>query len=239
MSNLGVRKIVLFILLVIPGFTGITLFATPVAVDSAHVLVRRPNSQFVESYKLQEDFNYTPPPVKTNFLQQLIDYLRKRFKNWDDFVAKMPFVLKVMLWGAILFCLYIVITKTKLYQIFYSDKSTTVPEYHFTSGEHLSIDYDTEISSRVEQQQYRMAVRLLFLKVIHVLRNKELIQYSKDKTNFDYYHDLSNNELKSSFFSITQIFNHVWYGDVEIEKEQYLRFEKSFQTFYNAIDVQE
>jgi hypothetical protein len=240
MSNLWVRKILLILLLVIPGFSGITFFAhAQVAADTTHVVVRQPGSQFVEGYKLQKEFTYAPPPVKTNFLEQLFDYLRNKYKSFNDFVAKMPLFLKILFWCSVLFCLYIIITKTKLYRIFYSDKPTVAPEYNFAPSDDQPVDFDAEINKQVELQQYRLAVRLLFLKVIYVLRNKELIRYSKDKTNFDYYRDLANNELKSGFLSVAQIFNHVWYGDVEIGQEQYLQFEKSFQTFYRAIDVQE
>lgn len=240
MSNLWVQKIVLFLLLVIPVFSGITLFAqAQVAADTLQLQVRQPSSQFVETYKVQKDFTYSPPPVKTNFFQQLIQYLRSKYKSIDDFVSKMPLFLKILVWCSALFCLYIIITKTKLYRIFYSDRAAVAPEYHISGGENQVVDFDAEINQQVEQQRYRQAVRLLFLKVIYILRNKELIHYSKDKTNFDYYRDLSNDELKSGFLLVAQIFNHVWYGDVEIGQEQYLQFEKSFQTFYSAIDAQD
>ena len=91
----------------------------------------------------------------------------------------------------------------------------------------------------MELRQYRLAIRLLYLKVINQLRIKEIIHYSKEKTNIDYLRDLTNEDLKSRFYAITTIYNHVWYGDIEIDEDQYERFEKSFQSFYTTVDVNE
>jgi hypothetical protein len=153
--------------------------------------------------------------------------------------SALPLIFKVLLWGIVLFFLFIIITQTRLYKIFYSDKEIETPDFKLSTSDNQIIDYDGAIRLQVEQKQYRVAVRLLYHKGINILQGKELIHYSKDKTNFDYLRDLTNNDLKSRFFTLTLIFNNVWYGDVEIAEDQYLRFEKSFQSFYAAIDVQE
>jgi hypothetical protein len=240
MNSSFVQKIILFMIVVIPVFSGITLRASDsLLVEVQTVDIRQPNEKFIESYRSQKAFSYTPPPVKTNFLQQLLDYLRRRFHSVDAFLGNMPFFFKLMLWGFLLFSLFIVVTKTGLYHVFYSDKEVNMPHYHLGFIENQIHDYDAEIQAQVVRQQYRMAVRLHYLKLIDKLRSKEYIRFSKDKTNFDYYNDLSSDYFKSKFYTVTQIFNHVWYGDMEIAEEQFLKFQQSFQSFYQAIDVEE
>jgi len=156
-----------------------------------------------------------------------------------DIAEAMPLIYKILMGGMILFFLFVVITKTRLYKIFYSDKEIESPMFKFSDTVDQSIDFDEAIRLQIEQRQYRLSIRLLYLKVINQLRIKEMIHYSKEKTNIDYLRDLTNEDLKSRFYAITTIYNHVWYGDIEIDEDQYVRFEKSFQSFYTTVDVKE
>jgi hypothetical protein len=239
MSNRFVRHILFLILFVIPGFSGITLFASNIsAADTSHVVVRQPDPKFADSYRSQKEFIYTRPPLETNFLKQLWEYLLKQFRILMNITDAMPLIYKILMGGLVIFSLFIAITKTRLYRIFYSDKEIESPGYEFANTVDSSIDFDEAIRSQMAQQQYRLAIRLLYLKVISQLRLKEYIHFSKEKTNVDYLRDLTGEDLRTRFYAITTIYNHVWYGDIEITEDQFIRFEKSFQSFYTAIDVQ-
>jgi len=237
MNSRFIRYIFLLIL-VIPGFSGITLFASDIsAVDSSHVVVRQPDPKLIDSYRTQKEFIYTQSPVDTSFLRQLCEYIKKRFKFLWNFSEAMPLIYKIFLGGLVVFLLFLAITKTHLYKVFYSDKEIESPGYEFANTVDPSFDFDEAIRIQMSQQQYRVAIRLLYLKVINQLRVKEYIHFSKEKTNVDYLRDLTNEDFKAQFYAITTIYNHIWYGDVEIAEDQFLRFEKSFQSFYTAIDV--
>lgn len=238
MSKRFISQLFLFIIMVIPGFTGITLFASNFsAVDSSQVVVRQPAPGFVDTYRSQKEFNYSLPPLETNFLKQLWAYLLERFRILLDLSEAMPLIFKILLWGCVIFTLFIAITKTRIYKLFYSDKEIDSPDFEFSNSVDQSIDFDEAIRLQRTQQQYRQAIRLLYLKVINLLRIKEYIHFSKEKTNVDYLYDLTDEDLKLRFITITSIYNHVWYGDVEIAEDQYMRFEKSFQSFYTTMDV--
>jgi len=240
MHSRFIRQLFCFILFVIPGFPGITLFASDFSVaDTSRVVVRQPDSKFTDTYRSQKEFDYALPPLETNLLSRLWQYIIKRFGILFDSTASMPWMFKILLGGCIVFTLYIVITQTHIYKLFYSDKEIETPGYEFSNTDDPSIDFDEAIREQLAQQEYRLAVRFLYLKVINQLRIKEYIHFSKEKTNVDYLSDLTNDDLKLQFTTITSIYNHVWYGDVEIAEDQFLRFEKSFQSFYTAIDVKE
>jgi len=228
-------------LLVIPNFFGITLIAAEFsAVDSSHIVVRQPDAKFADSYRSQKEFTYLQkPPLETNFLKGLIDYIKRILGKWARYSDIIPLVFKLMLWIMAILFLFVVITKTKLYKLFYTDKEIENPDFAFSNPDDHAIDFDEAIRIQIGQQQYREAIRLLYIKLINLLRVKDYINYSKEKTNDDYLCDLTNDDLKSNFHRITSIYNYVWYGDVEIAKDQFLRYEKSFQSFYSAINDQE
>ena len=151
----------------------------------------------------------------------------------------MPLILKLLAAIFVLFFLFLVIFKTRIYTVFYSDKAIHSPDFELTVADETTIDFDEAIRKQIDQKQFRLAIRLLYLKVFNRLKINEYIHFSKEKTYVDYLHDLSNPNLKSRFLVITSLYNRIWYGDVEITEEQFLRFEKSFQSFYTTIDVQE
>jgi hypothetical protein len=240
MNSLKCLKIFLLLLTVIPVFPGITLFAAEtVVVDSSKIDIRQPDQKFVESYRSQKAFVYSKPPVQIHFLKRLWSYLLEHYKSLENVTKALPWIIKGLLWLLLLFFVFIVITQTKVYKVFYSSKEIKSPISVHSLGIDPTTDFDSEIRLNVEQKQFRMAVRLLYLKVIQQLRDKNFIHYSKDKTNVDYLRELSNTDIKSEFYRVTRIYNHVWYGDVEIIEEQYLAFEKSFQSLYSTINVQE
>jgi len=240
MSRGLIRQLFFLFILVIPGFPGITLFASDLsAVDSSYVAVRQPDSKFMDSYRSQKAFIYSLPPLETNFLKQLWDYLVMRFRILLDLSAALPLIFKILMWGSIIFTLFIAITKTRIYKLFYSDKEIDSPDFEFSNNTDQAIDFDEAIRIQRAQQQYRLAIRLLYLKMINLLRVKAYIHFSKEKTNVDYLSDLTNDDLKLQFSAITSIYNHVWYGDVEIAEDQYVRFEERFHSFYTTIDVKE
>lgn len=238
--NKAVRYIFYLLIHLIPLTCGITLFASdsPVA-DTSSVVVRQPDAGFTDSYKSQQEFVYVQqPPLESNFLKRLINYIQRKLRAWEHYTTVMPLLFKILMWMSIIFFLFVVITKTKLYKLFYTDQEIKNPDFVIADPEDQIEDFDEAIRMQIEQLQYRQAVRLLYIKLINLLRVNNHIHYSKEKTNRDYLRDLTSEELKSGFYTITSIYNYVWYGDVEIEKDQFLRFEKSFQSFYSMIDEQ-
>jgi hypothetical protein len=233
-------SITLFLIVfAILDFSGMMVYALtyPVA-DSSQVVVRQPDLQFINVYRSQNEFNYTLPPIETNFLQRLWNYLKEQFGSWEEFTSAIPIIFKFLFGGFFIFLLFLAVTTTKLYKLFYSDPEIEAPEVGFFNMDSHPLDFDEAVRLQLAQKQYRAAIRLLYLKVINALRLKGYIHFSKEKTNVDYMLDLTNDDLKLGFNSITSIYNHVWYGELEIAENQFLRFEASFQSFYTAITIE-
>jgi hypothetical protein len=240
MNNLRLLKIFFILLMVIPFPWGITSFASDIPIEKQyHLTLRKPDNHFVEKYKARKEFNYKAPPVQNNFSMRILRPLVRLLDKIFTLSGNLPMPLSLMIWGALLAALAFIIVKTKIFRIFYAGKDIPHPEYQVLSGEENSCDYDAQISLLVEKGQFREAVRLLFLKLMTSLQKRELIQYSKDKTNRDYMRELTNEDFRSCFRSLSLVYNYVWYGNTPIKKEQYLNFEKNFQTFYDLINAQE
>ena len=80
----------------------------------------------------------------------------------------------------------------------------------------FSINYEEELQRAIAHNDYRLGVRLMYLHVLKLLSDKEIIQYKIEKTNSDYLLQLYNTSYYKDFFRLTRNFEYVWYGKFEI-----------------------
>lgn len=95
----------------------------------------------------------------------------------------------------------------------------------------FSINYQKEIDKAVSMDNYRLAVRLMFLRLLRNLSDKNIIQYKQDSTNFDYMTQLHSTGLYPDFFRLTRNYEYSWYGQFEIDKEKYFIIKSEFEGF--------
>ena len=93
------------------------------------------------------------------------------------------------------------------------------------------INFSESIEKFERQEDYRSAVRYQFLLVLKKLADKKLISWNPEKTNKDYLSELKNNDLKASFKDLAYIFDYVWYGEFEVNQENYTQFKQKFLNF--------
>ncbi len=99
------------------------------------------------------------------------------------------------------------------------------------TGNIFGINYQREIDKAVNIGNYRLAVRLMFLRVLKNLSDKKVIQYKQDRTNFDYLMQLHSTKYYGDFFRLTRNYEYSWYGQFAIEPEKFTVIKKDFETF--------
>lgn len=70
---------------------------------------------------------------------------------------------------------------------------------------------------------YKLVLRLNFLIIIKLLSENGFIQWTKDKTNWDYYHELKNKMLADHYKALTRDFEIYWYGERPFSETEYRR----------------
>ena len=94
----------------------------------------------------------------------------------------------------------------------------------------FAINYQREIDKAIAAGNYRLAVRLLFLKLLRQLSDKNVIQYKQDRTNFDYLMQLSNTGWYNPFFRLARSYEYIWYGKFDIDDRQFDTIKNEFTT---------
>lgn len=93
------------------------------------------------------------------------------------------------------------------------------------------ITFDEEIARALLQQNYRLAVRLLYLGILKHLNDVRLIEWEIDKTNAEYVGELKNAEQKKVFGGLTRQFEYVWYGDFPLDQQTFREISSRFKDF--------
>lgn len=85
------------------------------------------------------------------------------------------------------------------------------------------------IQQAIAADNYPLAIRLYYLAILQELHLSKKIKWKKDKTNGEYLRELAGTPLFKDMQNITLIFERIWYGEIQIEKEDFLKIEPQFQ----------
>ncbi len=96
-------------------------------------------------------------------------------------------------------------------------------------------DIDGLINNAVKNGNYRLAVRYWYLKSLHHLSDRHLLQLAADKTNYHYVHELKNEVQRNEFASLTLNYEYVWYGEFDVDEQLYRRLENNFSSFVKKV----
>ncbi|MDQ6610593.1 MAG: hypothetical protein M3Y85_12315 [Bacteroidota bacterium] len=99
----------------------------------------------------------------------------------------------------------------------------------------FSLNFDNEIARSSASKNYRLAVRFWYLYMLKQLSEKNLINYSNEKTNSDYLNTLSGGVYYKDFFKLTRNFEYIWYGQFPLSEEGYSLLQKEFASFKNSL----
>jgi len=100
-----------------------------------------------------------------------------------------------------------------------------------TSENIFDINYQGEIEKAVNARDYRLAVRLMFLRLLKQLSQKKIIEYKQERTNFDYLSQLHSTRYYNDFFRLTRNYEYVWYGKFELSRETFGVIKNEFENF--------
>ena len=97
----------------------------------------------------------------------------------------------------------------------------------------FAINYQKEIDKAVTGGDFRLAVRLQYLRLLKHMTGKNIIRYQQDKTNMDYLMQLHNTAYYHDFFRITQHYEYSWYGRFAVSQEAYRLITRDVEQFEN------
>lgn len=202
--------------------------------DSSIIEIRQPDTKKQNELLNEKDYQYErKSPAGKNpwerFKEWLINQLDKIFNSKGGEISLE--ILKYVLIVAAIVAIVLILLKNNLRSLFYGKSATTNIEFAELEEDIHAIDFNNLISKAIQEKDYRRAVRLHFLKLLKELTDKNLIAWKIDKTNKDYYIELSNTSYSRQFKELTFLYEYIWYGSFELNEDDYNTTINKFQAF--------
>lgn len=98
-------------------------------------------------------------------------------------------------------------------------------------------DLETYLSNAINNEDYRLAVRIHFLIIIKKLKENNFISWKKEKTNTDYLFEVNRRTFFDSFKILVNIFDRIWYADYSLSHDNYNRIALVFREVESKIGL--
>ncbi|WP_158640533.1 DUF4129 domain-containing protein [Anseongella ginsenosidimutans] len=237
---MSIRVLLFCICLVIPAA------AAELPSDSSRVPLRIPSREALESLKTDKDFSYlyAVPDNDSwwaNFWIWLGQQLTQVFQNGEGLGFWSFFLTRVIPWTIVL--LAIALVTMKLLGIdpdsFLRKKtvSSNIPFREATAGL-AHDDFKERMEEALGQRNFRLAIRLYYLDILRHLSGAGLIEWHPDKTNRQYFREISSKELRDRFGRLTRLFEYVWYGETSPGEADFEAARAEFHALKNSIGGQ-
>lgn len=202
---------------------------------------RRLPDNLNEKYQGNE-FKYD---VKTGEAQNLL----ARFFNWLGRILRntfgidippgafkvMEILVYILMGGLVIYLLVRVFINEKFNSIF-TKKAKSIKAINLSEQHIETIDLNALLHEALQNNEYRLAIRYQFLKVLKKLSEKNLIEWHFEKTNSDYHKEITEPDLKARFKEVAYIYDYIWYGEQEVDNTMYDSANNLFGVLSNRLN---
>ena len=201
--------------------------------DSSVVELRKFNQDSVQHYSKQKEFIYddvAPASLSwwDRFWRWFWDWVNDLFSGGKT----APFVKYLVIALVIGIIVFIVIKLIGVDFKLLTGKSKTIAVPYEESLENIhEINFDDQIEKAKLNGNFRLVVRLLYLKTLKQLSDKNLINWQPEKTNQTYVAEMQNQQYHDEFANLTTQFEYIWYGEFYIDEKTFEPIRTSFQQF--------
>ncbi|MEM6516126.1 MAG: DUF4129 domain-containing protein [Bacteroidota bacterium] len=176
----------------------------------------------------------------TRFKKWLSDFFRDLFdlnsaaqaSNFTDIALKVFYVVIFLL--VVFFIVKAIINKEGTWVFGKSSDKNIIPVTDVENNIHVT-DFNTLIEQAESKGNFRLAVRYYYLWLLKKLSEAEIIDYDVEKTNSDYYYEIKPDDVKKQYSYTSYLYNYIWYGEFEIDKNQFDKAKNAFAQFLNSI----
>ncbi len=203
------------------------------------------NKELIQEYKKDNAFDYTEEQVTENWWTQFQTWLWElwlKFWHWlvgdyeaGGFISFLVHMLPyAFLFAIIVFIIWLFYKLNPGASLF---KTKAKAEVFFSEEEEIikSKNIKELIENALANKAYRLAVRYYYLLILKKLTDAELIKYEFDKTNSEYFSEITSEKINSGFQKVTTLYDYIWYGSFDVTETDYKKAEHTFQALENQI----
>jgi hypothetical protein len=99
----------------------------------------------------------------------------------------------------------------------------------------LQNNWERHLQKAIREGNMRMAIRYSYMLLLQMLQENHYIHYRSDKTNYDYYNEITHKPYKQPFRQLTREYEYTWYGDYPVSPENYKEYMDRFNQLKQQI----
>ena len=208
-------------------------------VDTSNVKFRKFDDASLRQYSTQKDFIYDQVLPEhegwwAKFWRKVWEFFRRIFGGHSLPTNKLNFsFIKYIFAGIFLGVIIFVILKLSgldLKMFLRKSRLVEVPYHELQENIH-EINFEQEIQEAIDSENYRLAVRLLYLQTLKYLDDREIIYWQPEKTNETYLNEVQDPQKKALFAFLSRQFEYIWYGDFSIDTNHFKAVMDNFKQF--------
>ena len=121
----------------------------------------------------------------------------------------------------------------------YKDKKELVqkpkPEGGNIFDKILKADLTKLLQEAIDDKDALLVIRYSFMQILQLMQQRELISYRNDKTNYEYYSELKDLQLRPSFRFLSRQYEYAWYGHYQLSPATYDEYMQTFNSLKNRL----
>lgn len=209
--------------------------AQPARMDSSTVNARQFNADAIAEYKKDRQFQYDRQGRQVlslwdRFWIWFWDQVNRILTSPTGRAAVNSLLVILGLGLLVYFVLKLTGDRTKLF----GGKGKALA-YQVGEEDIHSISFEDAIREALANNDYRLAVRLIYLLSLKMLSDRGLIDWKPGKTNTAYLYELQGHASERPFRDLTAEFEQAWYGGEEVSQEHYQDIETAFAEFKTSV----
>ena len=215
-----------------------TMKIYPASEDEFDVNLRTIPENILSKYKKDPDFIYDGE------IKDAEDWITK-IKNWiNNQLASLRSseayytILDFVYYGLMIIAVLLIIRgliKADRRGLIFGKLSREEIKFAENKEEISKLNFDDLISAAIENKNYKLAVRYLFLKSLQLLSEKDLIKINDNKTNHQYLSEIKNDKISRVFRKTTSVFEWIWYGDFPVDEKLMKSSQNEFNELFGLI----
>jgi hypothetical protein len=206
--------------------------------DSSAMVARLPSNESIEQLRADRELRYdVEGHTPETFWDRLMHWVGELF-GW---AVMTPGALDALEW--IVYIILGAVVVMAIWKLITGDRSgllakdggprasitATIEDIH-------AVDFDPLIEAAIRERDFRGATRLLYLKGLRRLSERNLIEWRRDRMNHDYLRQLGQTELADPFARCTLLFEYVWYGDFPIDEATFGGVSGTLRNFISRVE---
>lgn len=141
-------------------------------------------------------------------------------------------LLIILIAGVVLFLIYYFIKNKKPTVV------TTVVDVEDEWNPEIitKTELDVKLEEALSKGDFRQCIRVYFTFILKELIKQSLINWKREKTNWDYSNELIGTHTHYKFTECVRLYDLVWYGDYEINEDVYNQISPKFKSYYQSLN---